>query len=201
MSKIESKSIQGYQLESDCLKSGEECFDVGDEPQAISLGFVSVEDNYLKADTEDCSDEADCTAKFVALVCSQDDWQKINNIELLQVYCVKLAGKKLVKDVSGFNAYKATQTAKAQINQIIANGAKADADCKRVLHLIGGFNLLPGRSSEQASEMVASFAQAKAFLQDGRPGAAKVAIQAIPVDGVLVTQSMKDLALDILKDW
>ena len=201
LSKIQLQSPQAYQLESECLKTGEQCLDIGDEPQALSLGFVSLEDNYIKADTDDCSDEQDCTARFDVLVCSQNDWQKIKNIELLQVYCVKLAGKKLVKDVAGFNAYKASEVYKSQINQIIANGAKADADCKKVLHLIGGFNLLPGRSSDQASEMVASFAQAKAFLQDGRPGAAKVAIQAIPVDGVLVTQAMKDLALDILKDW
>ena len=201
ISKIQSQSPQAYQLESECLKTGEQCLDIGDEPQALSLGFVSLEDNYLKSDAQDCADESDCDTKFVALACSQNDWTKIKNLELLQVYCVKLAGKKLVKDVSGFNAHKASEQSKAQINQIIANGAKADADCKRVLHLIGGFNLLPGRTSAQAGEMAATFADAKAKLQDGRPGAAKAAIQAIPVDGVLVTQSMKDLALDILKDW
>lgn len=51
-SKIQSHSSQAYQLESECLKSGELCFDVGDEPEIVSAGFASVSESELVTDEE-----------------------------------------------------------------------------------------------------------------------------------------------------
>lgn len=202
ISKIQSHSSQAFQIESDCKsRSQEECLDVGDEPEIVSLGFVTeVKDSYsAQSEIEICDGQEDCQAKLEQKSC--EDGQAFIDAEYSKIYCSKYLGKILVKDLAGFAQYKALKAARAQTETLIAMGAKARGDCQRVLDLIGGFNLLPGRTTEQAGEMVASFATAKAALQDGRPGAAKTAIQAIPVDGVLVTQPMKDLALEQLKDW
>jgi hypothetical protein len=126
-----------------------------------------------------------------------------------EAYCVTITGyekiptgkKILVNNPQKLQAKKTLENSKNQTEALISAGKKAREACQRVLDLIGGFNLLPGRSSEQAGQMVASFAEAKQHLQDGRPAAAKTAIQAIPVDGVLVTQAMKDLALAQLEGY
>ena len=106
LSIIQSKSNQAYQLKIDCEKSGEQCLDVGDEPEIVSLGFTSLENDYLKSDTQSCESVEDCDSKFLVLVCSENDYEKIKNLDLMQVYCVKLAGKKIVKNSEGFQAKK-----------------------------------------------------------------------------------------------
>jgi hypothetical protein len=50
LSKIQSASPQAYQLESECLKTGEQCFDIGDTPEKVSLGFASIVNNQLVFD-------------------------------------------------------------------------------------------------------------------------------------------------------
>lgn len=201
ISKIQGNSSSAYQLEEDCKKSGEQCLDIGNDPEKVSAGFSSLVNDWGPiSEDESCEGEADCTAKLEQKVCP-GDYQKFINADYLSVYCVQYLGKKISFDEVGYSAHQAGKLVKAQIEALIANGARARGDCQRVLDLIGGFNLLPGRSSEQAGQMVSTFAEAKQALQDGRPTAAKAAINSIPVDGILVTQSMKDLALDILKDW
>ena len=118
-------------------------------------------------------------------------------------YCAKITGhedvptgkKILINSLTKIANKISKAQAKAQTEALIANGKKAREACNRVLDLIGGFNLLPGRTSEQAGQMTVSFEDALEALKNGRPGAAKTAILAIPVDGNLVTQPMKDLAL------
>lgn len=156
---------------------------------------------------ESCATVEDCQQIHAAKVCV-DGRTAFYSAEDLEVWCnkiigyeKKLVGKQMVIDqVLKAQKDQEAQT-KAQIQALIVSGAKARTDCQRVLDLIAGFNLLPGRTSAQAGQMVTMFAEAKQHLQDGRPAAAKVAIQEIPVDGELVTQEMKDLALNLLSDW
>lgn len=196
VSKIQSNSVEAYQLETECKsRSQEQCLDIGDEPEVVSAGFTDLQNDWgSEQGIEPCDGQILCQSALEAKSCSAP-LQKFIDVDFTKVYCVELLGKVLIKDLSGFSGYKAGKAAQAQVEALISNGKKAREACQRVLDLIGGFNLLPGRTSDQAGQMVSTFAEAKAALQDGRPAAAKVAIQAIPVDGVLVTQQMKDLAL------
>lgn len=217
LSTIESKGVAGYSLRSDCEKYGEQCLDVGAEPEAIKLGFFSLadvmEDDHEKpiwgtrSMVEPCSDELDCQMRMSALNCV-DGRSAYYSLDPMEVWCNKITGyeqkisgkKSLSINASQMASYKGQLQAKAQTEALIANGKKAREACDRVLDLIGGFNLLPGRTSGQTDTMTSTFAEAKGYLQDGRPGKARHAIQNIPVDGVLVTQPMKDLALSFLQD-
>jgi hypothetical protein len=190
------KLRSGIPTRAECkARSQEQCLDIGDEPEILSAGFVQLQNDWgPEQEVELCDGQMLCQSALEQKTCSSS-LQKFISADFTKVYCVELLGKHLVKDLSGFSGYKAGKIAQAQIESLISNGKKAREACQRVLDLIGGFNLLPGRTSDQAGQMVSAFAEAKAALQDGRPTAAKVAIQAIPVDGVLVTQQMKDLAL------
>lgn len=200
VSEIQKKGVQGYSLEADCERSGEQCLDVGEEPTIVSAGFVSLEDGWgPEVDPESCEGQEACQSLNETKDCGL--LHKFIDANFSRVYCIGIQGKKLQKDLPGLASYKAVLQAKAQTEALIANGKKARETCQRVLDLIGGFNLLPGRTSEQAGQMTASFSEAKQLLQDGRPTAAKTAIQAIPVDGVLVSQAMKDLAIAQLEGY
>lgn len=218
-SKILEGSIAGHQLKSSCENiSGEQCFDVGDETEAVEKGFFSLTNELVddlnspiwgsRSLIETCLDEENCKSIHSLKQCYNGD-QSYYSVEDLEVWCNKItgynkkeSGKKIFEiDQVALSNYHLAKSAQAQVNDLISRGSKARSDCQKVLDLVGGFNLLPGRTTDQAGEMVSTFAQAKQHLQDGRPAAAKAAIIAIPVDGVLVTQSIKDLALDILKDW
>lgn len=217
ISKIQDKSPAGYQMENDCRKTGEQCLDVGDEPEIVKLGLFSLEDVMgndgdkpiwgSRSLISPCSGEEDCKAKALAKSCI-DGREPYYNAEYSEVWCNKITGyqqKVVGKSISikqaELAAYKAQLQAQAQAETLINMGAKADQDCKRVLHLIGGLNLLPGRTQDQIDTMSASLEPIKQALQDGRPGKAKSMIMAIEPDGKLVTQQMKDLALSQLKDW
>lgn len=200
-SKINQCSRNDYFSDSDCIKiENEACYKVPND--SGECGIFKLVDMYggPRKSVDECSGQSDCQEKLLEKSCLSSQGAFIDQ-DYTTVYCIDKVSKEIVIDQALKSQKDALKSASDQVEGLISNGKKAREACQRVLDLIGGFNLLPGRSSEQATEMVASFAQAKAYLQDGRPGAAKAAIQAIPVDGVLVTQAMKDLALDILKDW
>jgi hypothetical protein len=190
-----------YTSISDCqIVEGETCYKVPND--LGECGVFKLKDTYggPRKSVDECSGQANCEAMLIQKQCLSSQHAFIDK-DYSFVYCMDITGKELVIDTVVKAQKDAEKAAKAQVEALIANGAKARGDCQRVLDLIGGFNLLPGRSTEQAGEMATTFAEAKQLLQDGRPGAAKAAIIAIPVDGVLVTQTMKDLALEQLKDW
>lgn len=196
-------------------KEGEQCFKVpNDSGECGIFKIVDILQDDLsnpvwatRSMVEPCSDETDCKARHEAKQCV-DGRTSYYSIDDLQVWCNKIIGyNKIVtgKEIQIDEALKtqkdAQKAAKTQIEAVIAQGEKARKDCQRVLDLIGGFNLLSGASQGNIDSMVETFALAKQHLQDGRPGRAKEAIQAIPVDGVIVTEQMKGLALEQLKDW
>lgn len=83
----------------------------------------------------------------------------------------------------------------------IAAGKAAREVCQTVLDLVSGYNLDRELTLEQITEMQTLFANAESALRAGRPTYAKYFISQISVDGVLVTQEMKDLCLDLLGDY
>lgn len=87
------------------------------------------------------------------------------------------------------------------IDTKIALGQKARLTCDKVLDLISGYNLDRELSVEQITSMQSSFAPIELALRSGRPSLAKYHIANVAVDGVLVSQEMKDLALELLADY
>jgi hypothetical protein len=190
--------------EQDCI-----CYDNAEwEAAEIVDEFVNGAAIYTVNSQAACTDEADCVTKMQALVCDEG-FTAAYRLDTLQAYCYRLDGyeqvntgkKKLQNNPTKLSALQAKRAAEATLAAIEAQGVKAKADCERVLNLIRGFNLQPGRTSEQTDAMSTAFAEIKAALEDGRPGKAKTLIQAATPDGTIVTQGMKDAALSILKDW
>lgn len=190
-----------YTSRSTCQEiESENCYKV--PADSGECGVFKLRDLYggARKSVDECSGQTDCQEKLADKSCLSSQGAFIDE-DYSIVYCMDKVSKEMVIDSSLKSQNDALKTAKAQVEGLISNGKKAREACQRVLDLIGGFNLLPGRSSEQAGQMAETFTEAKKHLQDGRPAAAKAAIQSIPVDGVLVTQAMKDLALDQLKDY
>lgn len=100
-----------------------------------------------------------------------------------------------IQDISA--QYNAEQD---KINKIKA-GAAARQACQNVLDFIAGENLARSLTSEQITSMQSTFANIQASLQASRPSLAKSLIQAVSVDGVIVTQALKDGCLDLLSAY
>ncbi len=83
----------------------------------------------------------------------------------------------------------------------IKAGAYARMACQSVLDLVAGYNLDRELTLQQITQMQSTFANAEAALRAGRPTYAKSYISAISADGVLVTQEMKDLCLELLEGY
>lgn len=193
VSKIQSQSVQAYQLEQDCKKSGEQCLDVGDEPQIVSLGLVSLVNDWgPESDVEECLDESDCIAKEEAKVCPGSLY-KFRSNDHTKVYCVELLGKALVKNLAGFSAYKAQQIAAAQMAGALASARKM-RDCGSSiidLFLVRNASKNPALSIQQVDELSVTFAPIQDLLLNGSLVTAKSKILAAPVDGVKVTDADK----------
>lgn len=192
VSKIQSNSTQAYQLESECVKqSQEQCLDVGNQPQKVALGYASLEDEYLKADSQACLNQADCDLKFTELTCSQQDWQKIKNIDLLEVYCVKLIGKKLTLDEASWTAYQNAQNA-AQAQSAALGQAKKARECgSSVMDLVLVRNTPKALTKGQVKQLVTTLNPIKSLLETGSLVTAKEEVQAIAADGTIITEGDK----------
>jgi hypothetical protein len=183
--------------------------------QGLNLAAIEIVDEiidgapiYTVNSQVGCTDELDCLAKQQALVCDEG-FTSAYRLDTPQAYCYRLDGyepfstgkKKLQHNSTKLAQVQAKLSAEATLLAVEKAGIKAKADCDRVLNLIRGFNLQPGRTSEQTDAMSSAFSEIKNALADGRPGKAKALIQAATPDGVVVTQGMKDAALSLLKDW
>lgn len=214
-SKIKSGSVEAFSLKSDCERvSNETCYDLGNYPSSLYSEYDKEEDDlnkptYLKADTESCLDEQDCSARFLALVCSENDYQKIKNLDLLQVYCVKLAGyeKKFIKSITldsqKLQDYQAQEVIKAQLGQKEAGlqTALRKIDCgKRVIALMVIRNVPKSLSPAQIAQMNTVYAPIKGLLETASLVTAKEFILATAADGTLITEADKtDLANETQK--
>lgn len=214
-SKIKLGSVEAYSLKSDCERvSGEKCFDLGDYPSSVYSEIdIQVDDytkpNYLKADTQACLDESDCSAKFLALVCTENDYEKIKNLDLLQVYCVKLAGyekkneKTIQLDSEKLSAWQSQEANKAteRAREMAIQGALKRIECgKRVIGLLVVRNASKNLSTAQIGQINTVYAPIKGLIDTGSLVTAKEQMQAITPDGLLITTEDKnDLIQEITK--
>ena len=76
-------------------------------------------------------------------------------------------------------------------------GQKVRSMCDSALDVIIGYNVARSFTPEQQNQMKAIYADIFQALKDYQPATAKALIQAVEVDDVLTTQSMKD---DVLKE-
>lgn len=83
----------------------------------------------------------------------------------------------------------------------ILAGQQAREVCQKVLDYVAGANLDKALSIEQITQMQQTYANAEAALRAARPTLAKQLIQAISVDGVLVTSVEKQACLDFLAQY
>jgi hypothetical protein len=97
-------------------------------------------------------------------------------------------------------AIEASQVLAARKVTLKTAGAKDRAMCENTLDLIAGFNRERVLTAEQITSMQTTFATINAYLKANRPSSAKPLIEAITPDNDLVTQEMKDLILDELKE-
>ena len=125
VSKIQAQSSQGFQIKETCETiSREQCLDVGNEPEIISLGFFTLEDvteddldNPIwgtRSMVEQCADLADCLVIHSAKECAEDR-QSYYSEDDLEVWCNKVVGyqqrvvgKSLVKDQVSFDSHKSS---------------------------------------------------------------------------------------------
>lgn len=209
-SKIKSGSIEAYSLKSDCERiSGEKCFDIGEYPSSVySEVDVEVDDyskpNYLKTDTQSCLSESECSAKFLSLVCTQSDYEKIKNLDLLQVYCVKLAGyekkneKTIQLDSQKLSAWQSQEANKAteRAREMAIQASIKRIECgKRIIGIIVYRNSLKSLTTAQVGQLNTSYAPIIGLISTGSLITAREAIQAHVPDGTVITEQDKTEAL------
>lgn len=187
ISKIQSQSVQAYGLEKECInRSQEQCIDVGDAPQIIQLGMFELQDHYLKSNTTEC--ESDCEDEFSELTCDDESFEKIKNTDLSQVYCTKLAGKKLIKDEQSYaNHLNAIQSQNAAMN-LIQSMRNAGQE---VINLMILRNAQKQLTSEQKMQILTEYSIIKALLEVGNLAQAKTEIENAQLSAI-VTQQDKD---------
>lgn len=84
--------------------------------------------------------------------------------------------------------------------EMLAKGARARAVCQDCLDIIAGFNIDRVLTGAQVTQMQQTFGTIEALLRANRPASAKPLIEALTPDGVLVTQEMKSVILDVLAE-
>ena len=85
--------------------------------------------------------------------------------------------------------------------RLINKGDSFAKVCQNCLSIIGGYNDDRGLTVEQITQMATTFAQIESTLNRRMPKTSKVLINAIVPDGAIVTQELKDLLLDELKEY
>lgn len=70
-----------------CEKEGQ-CLQINELPYNCDYA-KKVDEKWLKADSESCTDEENCQTIFESKICSDPEFHKIKNLELMQVYCTK----------------------------------------------------------------------------------------------------------------
>lgn len=197
---------QAFQLKAECERvTNEECYDLGDLPHSVySVTTIKVDDYkkpiHAKADTQSCLDQEDCDAKFVALVCSKNNYEKIKNYDLLQIYCTKLAGyEKKDKQVISLDSEKKAaydlslvQKQAEQLEESKIQIALKKIDCgKRVIAKLVVLNSVKELSTSQIATMNGTYATIKTLLETGSLETAKIAIESAVADGTIILKSDK----------
>lgn len=195
ISKIQSQSLEAYQLKSDCeSRSQEQCIDIGDEPEALKQGFVSLENDWgPEQEVEACDGQMLCQSALEAKSC-KGGLQKFIDQAFTKVYCVQLIGKKLVKDAAGFASYKAEQAQSAALAFALSQAKKIRECGQGVMDLLLVRNAQknPPLSTTQVKQVVGVYAPIKGLLETGSLKSAKEEVEKVEPDEVLITKDDKE---------
>lgn len=214
-SKIKSGSVEAYSLKSDCERiSGEECFDLGDNPSSVfSEVDVEVDDTskplYSKSEIQSCASIGECDQIHSSKTCSNELETSIKNYELLEVYCSRFLGyeKKLEKtiqlDSQKLSAWQSQEANKAteRAREMAIQTALKRIECgKRVIGLLVVRNASKTLTTAQIGQINTVYAPIKGLIDTGSLVTAKEQMQAITPDGLLITTEDKnDLIQEITK--
>lgn len=207
LSKIQSQSSQAHQLESDCLKSGEQCLDVGNEPEVVQLGFFSLQDAMgddfenpiweAESEIDPCDGESACEIANRSKACP-DQYSKFIDQNFSRIYCTKIIGysqkvigKSFLKDETAFNSYKTQKASAAQLEAGVNIALKLNQCGQRVIALMLVRNQPKGLTKPQVKQLVTTYKDIMSLLQSGSLATAKDEINAVSSDGVLVTAADK----------
>lgn len=191
-SKIQPGQTSGFQLESECERvSNETCVDVGNNVEAVALGFASVKDDWgPELQVEVCEGQEACQSLLEAKVCEVGE--KFIDADYSKVYCVELLGKVLDVDTVAITAHEAAKAIQAA-EKAAEQNALSRAECGRtVIAKLLVRNAPKGLSKQQVKELSATYAFIQGLLLNGSLETAREEILAVPADGVVVTQADKD---------
>jgi len=138
------------------------------------------------------NEHQDCDDKFSSLIC--DSGSKINNYDLLEVYCatdVMRFAKKLQESPVKKAAYEAEQSAKASLESAMNIARKAQACGKDTTAYMLVRNASKNLTRGQVKQLVKSTVDVKNLLESGSLESAKEEINATVADGVLITEADK----------
>ena len=88
-----------------------------------------------------------------------------------------------------------------RIESLATSGESDELVCKKCLHVIGGYNKEKSLTTAQIQSMATTFASVDFCLEKFMPKSAKSLISSISPDGFIVTQELKDLLLEVLKEY
>lgn len=123
--------------------------------------------------------------------------------ELADAYIVDVSTSKHWGEDATFTTEDVTVevTLKARVKSLIESGL-SDADaCNNCLALVGGYNKERAYSTAQIQAMASAFTNIDYCLSKKMPKSAKVLISAITPDEAVVTTELKNLLLEVLKEY
>lgn len=205
LSKIKSGSIEAYSIKSACEKvSNETCYDLGAYPSSVYSEIdIEVDDStkpvYSKNDVQSCQSDEQCNSFHVSKVCSNGE-SSILNLELMQVYCSKFLsyGQKTIKSIgldqvklAAYNLELQSKAAAAAKEAAIGYAQKLMACGQRVIAYMLVRNQPKQLSTSQIDLLVQTYGPIKSLLETGSLTTAAEKIQAVSVDGVVITEADK----------
>ncbi len=202
---IEGPGWSSHAREAHCSAScAEGCFDVtGKDMRFWIMGEVdNLEDpTYAKKDVIPCTDFDTCNVEFKKLNCSQyiNGTLTVRSINNDEVYCAVPNGfnKKpdLVKDTAAEAIAIAEDAAKAQKQILVDRGRKRVRFGEATIQLLQGLFASKTMTVAQREQIFNGLSAIIVALRSGSIEVAKVKIEALVPDNVLLLQADIDLAI------
>lgn len=124
---------------------------------------------------------------------------KVSNPALKEREIIESNDVSLIKKLEQYNEKMKQVAAKEKVKAPrLAIGKAIRLMCNEFMDLVLGYNVERNLSAEQVTEMVITFGPILSLIQVFRPGEARVLVEEVKPDGILVTQEMKDDLLEVL---
>lgn len=95
-------------------------------------------DTQLKEQSEVCTDESDCIAKFDLLECASENFHKIRTAEHDEVYCTKFEPAHIVEDETKKSSHMAKVLKKSNRLAKVNKGKERRSKCENALSYLSG---------------------------------------------------------------